>query len=60
MTPSRRAAHAGHRAPRGQTPDEAARAYCGDNGLDLEAVAPELAKVLADNLAKHGAAAGAA
>ena len=35
----------------GQTPDEAARAYCGDNGLDLEAVAPELAKVLADNLA---------
>ena len=43
----------------GQTPDEAARAYCGDNGLDLEAVAPELAKVLADNLAKR-AAAGAA
>ena len=43
----------------GQTPDEAARAYCGDNGLDLEAVAPELAKVLADNLAKR-AATGAA
>lgn len=44
----------------GQTPDEAARAYCGDNGLDLEAVAPELAKVLADNLAKRAAAAAAA
>ena len=40
--------------------DEAARAYCVDNGLDLEAVAPELAKVLADNLAKRAAAAAAA